>query len=132
MVSASQLFKALADPTRLRILNLLFRGDLCVCDIVRVLRIGQSKASRHLACLRNSGLVTDRREGFWMHYCLAPAQGTLHQRVLQWLKEAGAEIPGSAADLRALQELRRRGELCPQLPASVRGQAPQTAQAQMR
>jgi len=51
--NSAELFKALADETRLRILNLLVRGELCVCDIMTVLDIGQSKVSRHLACLRN-------------------------------------------------------------------------------
>ena len=62
------LFKALADATRLRILGLLLAGEVCVCDIHETLRIPQSKASRHLAYLRRSGLVETRREGLWIHY----------------------------------------------------------------
>ena len=71
MSDAVQLFKALADETRLRILNLLVRREVCVCQIVEVLGLGQSKVSRHLAHLRNAGLVNDRREGLWMYYSLA-------------------------------------------------------------
>jgi ArsR family transcriptional regulator, arsenate/arsenite/antimonite-responsive transcriptional repressor len=65
-----RLFKALADATRLRILGLLLTGEVCVCDIHESLRIPQSKASRHLAYLRKSGLVATRREGLWVHYRL--------------------------------------------------------------
>src|SRR5436309_5689883 len=65
------LFKALADDTRLRILGLLLTGEVCVCDIHESLRIPQSKASRHLAYLRRSGLVETRRDGLWIHYRLA-------------------------------------------------------------
>ena len=64
------LFKALADATRLRILGLLLTGEVCVCDIHESLKIPQSKASRHLAYLRRSGLVETRRDGLWIHYRL--------------------------------------------------------------
>ena len=68
-----QVFKALADATRLRILGLLLGGEVCVCDIHETLAIPQPKASRHLAYLRKAGLVAARREGLWMHYRLADA-----------------------------------------------------------
>ncbi len=64
------LFKGLADPTRLRIVVLLLEKELCVCDILDVLRLPQSTVSRHLAKLKTSGLVMDRREGKWVHYRL--------------------------------------------------------------
>ena len=63
-------FRALADETRLRILGLLLSGEVCVCDIHESLKIPQSKASRHLAYLRRSGLVETRRDGLWIHYRL--------------------------------------------------------------
>lgn len=66
-----ELFKALADTTRLRILRLLMAGEACVCDIHDTLKIPQAKASRHLAYLRRAGLVTTRREGLWIHYSLS-------------------------------------------------------------
>jgi ArsR family transcriptional regulator len=62
------LFKALADRTRLRIINLMGQGEICVCFFVEVLQVKQSRISRHLAYLRNAGLVKARREGKWMHY----------------------------------------------------------------
>lgn len=68
-----QLFQALGDATRLRILGLLLAGEVCVCEIHGALKISQPKASRHLAYLRRAGLVVARREGLWMHYRLADA-----------------------------------------------------------
>src|SRR3989442_8942881 len=66
-----QLFKALADATRLRILGLLLTGEVCVCHIHESLKIPQPKASRHLAYLRRAGLVETRRDGLWVHYRFA-------------------------------------------------------------
>ena len=65
------LFKALSDRTRLRILALLAKGDVCVCEIHEALGIPQPTASRHLAYLRRAGLVTDRRKGLWVYYGLS-------------------------------------------------------------
>ncbi len=67
--------KALADPTRLRILNLLMEGELCGCDIQHVLGLTQSNVSRHLAYLKHSGWVADRREGYRVFHRLANAAG---------------------------------------------------------
>ncbi|HCL80318.1 MAG TPA: transcriptional regulator [Synergistaceae bacterium] len=71
-----ELFKALADETRLRILNLLYERELCVCDVMAVLDIPQSKASRHLIALKRVGLATDRREAQWMYYSLVREKET--------------------------------------------------------
>ena len=118
MRKEAQLFKSLADETRLKILWLLMgREELCVCDIMGVLGITQSKASRHLRYLYHLGWVTDRREGVWMNYRLSvapespedkqlkllanillarPEAQALRDRLEQWLaakvqsKEAGA------------------------------------------
>ncbi len=117
MRNSAEFFKALADETRLRILNLLVRGELCVCDIMAVLDIGQSKASRHLAYLRNVGLVDDRRNGVWMHYSLATPRGLTHRRVLEWLAEAATELPQAAADLKTLRAQQRRAQRCGRGPA---------------
>jgi ArsR family transcriptional regulator len=114
MSDAVQLFKALADETRLRILNLLCRQEICVCQIVEALGLGQSKVSRHLAHLRNAGLVNDRREGLWMYYSLAQPSGRLHEQVIEWLKQAEDEVPMGTADLEALGNLGECGDLCPE------------------
>ena len=113
MSNAVQLFKALADETRLRILNLIGHREICVCQIVEALGLGQSKVSRHLAHLRNAGLVNDRREGLWMYYSLTQPCGRLHEQVVQWLQRAKDEVPMGAADLKALGNLGECGELCP-------------------
>ncbi len=68
--SLDLLFRALADPTRLRVLNLIAGREICVCYFVAILRLSQPKVSRHLAYLRAAGIVTARREGKWMHYRL--------------------------------------------------------------
>src|SRR5262252_6144743 len=67
-VEMEMLFRALADRTRLRLLNLMGRDEVCVCYFVEVLRTPQPKISRHLAYLKKAGVVAARREGKWMHY----------------------------------------------------------------
>jgi len=62
------LFAALADPTRLRLLNLMNGREVCVCYFVEILGQSQPKISRHLAYLRKAGIVAARRDGKWMHY----------------------------------------------------------------
>jgi len=64
------LFAALADPTRLKLLNLMDGREVCVCYFVEILNQSQPKISRHLAYLRNAGIVNARREGKWMHYSI--------------------------------------------------------------
>jgi ArsR family transcriptional regulator, arsenate/arsenite/antimonite-responsive transcriptional repressor len=66
--SIELLFKALADRTRLRIINLIGNEEICVCFLVEVLSVNQPKVSRHLAYLRRAKVVSARREGKWMHY----------------------------------------------------------------
>jgi len=94
MKSAVGLFKALSDDTRLRILNLLFEGELCVCELMDALQMPQSRVSHQLSILKASGLVLDRREGKWMIYALKEREeGDLASSVLQILKEwKGKEI----------------------------------------
>ncbi len=83
-------FQALGDPTRLRLLNLMDEGELCVCYLVTVLREPQPKISRHLAALRAAGLVQARRDGKWMHYRLAaprhPGAAAVLRKALKWLR----------------------------------------------
>ncbi|OPY76138.1 MAG: Transcriptional repressor SdpR [Syntrophorhabdus sp. PtaU1.Bin153] len=68
MRDLANVFKALSDETRLRILKLLEHGELCVCDIVAAFNIVQPKVSFHLRVLKTAGLLKDRKEGKWMHY----------------------------------------------------------------
>lgn len=64
------ILKSLSDETRLRILNLLYERELCVCDVMKTLQISQAKASRHLIYLKNAGLVKDRKQAQWAYYSL--------------------------------------------------------------
>ena len=82
------LFAALADRTRLRLLNLIAGREVCGCYLVEVLRQGQPKISRHLAYLRNAGIVTARREGKWMHYRLARPEDPAASSVLDAVFES--------------------------------------------
>lgn len=68
MDTVLNIFKALSDETRLRILKLLERGELCVCDIVAALDMIQPNVSFHLGVLKEAGFIKDRRQGKWIHY----------------------------------------------------------------
>jgi len=85
-----KLFLALADKTRLRLLNLMRREEVCVCFFTEVLNESQPKISRHLAYLRNAKLVTARREGKWMHYRIQMPEDIFAAQIIQytlnWLK----------------------------------------------
>ncbi|MHB8540075.1 MAG: ArsR/SmtB family transcription factor [Candidatus Acidiferrales bacterium] len=76
-------FRALADPTRLRLLNLIAGREVCVCYFVEILRISQPKVSRHLAYLRQAGMVASRREGKWMHYRLNTPRSKIAAKLLR-------------------------------------------------
>src|SRR5215208_2578768 len=84
------LFRALADGTRLRLLNLMGDDEVCVCFFVEILSISQPKISRHLAYLRRAGVVAARREGKWMHYRIVepydPHAARIFREVREWLK----------------------------------------------
>ncbi|HXG85898.1 MAG TPA: metalloregulator ArsR/SmtB family transcription factor [Pyrinomonadaceae bacterium] len=76
-------FMALADKTRLRLLNLMREGEICVCFLVEVLDESQPKISRHLAYLRSAGVVEARRDGKWMHYKIVVPEDDFAARVLR-------------------------------------------------
>jgi len=93
-----RLFRAFSDRTRLRILHLLLEGELCVCDLVTVLRVPQPTASRHLAYLRRAGLVQVRKERSWSYYSLAEARHSFHVKLLECLRTCYTEVPELARD----------------------------------
>src|SRR5882724_413253 len=94
MYEMELLFRALADQTRLRLLNLMGDDEICVCYLVEALNLSQPKISRHLAYLRRAGVVAARREGKWMHYrVVAPVDGhgaTVFQAIRNWLAQDAA------------------------------------------
>jgi ArsR family transcriptional regulator, arsenate/arsenite/antimonite-responsive transcriptional repressor len=92
------MFRAFSDRTRLRILHLLLKGEICVCDIAAVTRVPQPKASRHLAYLRKAGLILGRKDGLWNYYRLAPADSPFHRSLIKCLKECFHDVPELASD----------------------------------
>jgi ArsR family transcriptional regulator len=97
------MFRAFSDRTRLRLLNLLQRGETCVCDLVEVLELPQPKISRHLAYLRRAGLVTARKDGLWMHYQLATAKTEFHKSLLNCLACCFRTVPELKKDSQHLK-----------------------------
>jgi ArsR family transcriptional regulator, arsenate/arsenite/antimonite-responsive transcriptional repressor len=117
-------FRALADRTRLRLVNLIGDDEVCVCFLVEALNTTQPKISRHLAYLRRAGIVASRREGKWMHYRVArpsdPYAGSVLRAVREWL----ANEPQMQADRGRLVSLCCSPKMSPALkrapkPASV-------------
>jgi len=102
------MFRAVADRTRLRILNLLRDGELCVCHLVDVLEVPQPTASRHLAYLRRAGMVIARKEGLWSYYRLTPARNAFHEKLLGCLASCVSDVPELAADAKQVAILRKR------------------------
>jgi ArsR family transcriptional regulator len=97
------LFKALADKTRLRILALLGNNEVCVCHIHDSLGLPQPTVSRHLAYLRRSGLVVARRDGVWMHYQISRALDPVAQRVVDAAVDALRQVPATSQDRKQFQ-----------------------------
>ena len=94
--SIALLFKALADQTRLRLINLIGDEEICVCFFVEVLKTNQPKISRHLAYLKRAGVVATRREGKWIHYRLVgpadPHAARIFREVRSWLDNNPAMV----------------------------------------
>lgn len=102
MTSATDIFAALADPIRLRCLALIAtRGELCVCELVAALELPQPKVSRHLATLKNTGLLRDRRDAQWVLYSIA-------SDIPDWARVAAdAAVRAMAADGQHAKDIRR-------------------------
>ena len=97
------LFRALADRTRLRILNLMRDQEVCVCYFVEILKTSQPKISRHLAYLRRAGIVAARRSGTWMHYRIAVPKEAAAAEILREVLQALAEDREMRNDLVRLE-----------------------------
>lgn len=106
MKKIAQKFKALSDETRLRILALLTTGELCVCDLIAALDLPQSTVSRHLAYLRNTGVVVDRRQGIWMYYRLVEGEDVFSHELRSLLGRHLTEDPQATKDREALMAFR--------------------------
>ena len=118
-----QLFAALADPTRLRLLNLMNGREVCVCYFVEILKQAQPKISRHLAYLRRAGIVGARREGKWMHYRIQRPSDVRAASILN------ATLNSFATDRAMQADLARLGQACcaPQRFVTLQGAPVPTA-----
>jgi ArsR family transcriptional regulator, arsenate/arsenite/antimonite-responsive transcriptional repressor len=101
-IALESLFRALADRTRLRLLNLIGNREICVCYLVEILGMSQPKISRHLAYLRRAGIVASRREGKWMHYRLSMPRDEAAADVLRETLKHLAISPEMQRDLAKL------------------------------
>src|SRR3984893_9460947 len=97
------LFRALADRTRLRLLNLIADKEICVCYFVEILRISQPKISRHLAYLRRARIVAARRQGRWMHYRLLAPRDAVASAILKESLAHLRQMPDMESDLAKLE-----------------------------
>jgi len=109
-----RLLATLTDPTRLRLLRLVQRQELCVCELMDALQIPQYKVSRHLRLLRSAGLVEASRSGRWMHYRIShrAASSNFHQQLLKLLEVHLRHLPELRRDDARLEKrlaLRREG-----------------------
>lgn len=115
MKKITQFFKSLSDPTRVRIVWLLQSGgELCVCDLMEVLDLPQSTVSRHLAYLRNAGLVTDQRKGVWMYYRLPEELTEFSAGIFNVLQPAANDSQQAVVDRQRLNEYlkTKRADAC--------------------
>jgi len=104
-----QLFRALSEEARLRIVMLLTSGELCVCDLMAILEEPQSKISRHLAYLTHSGLTKGKRVGVWMHYSLKEPLDQVYKAEIEFLKKRLSHLPQLCSDKDRLLELKKEG-----------------------
>lgn len=114
MITPPELFKSLADETRARATLLIAQlGELCVCELMCALDDSQPKISRHLAQLRSSGLLLDRRQGQWVYYRLNPQLPAWVHEVLQLTLQANAAwLQANATRLQNMQERPVRSAAC--------------------
>ncbi|MDU9402911.1 metalloregulator ArsR/SmtB family transcription factor [Pseudomonas sp. zfem004] len=114
MITPPELFKSLADETRARATLLIAQlGELCVCELVCALDDSQPKISRHLAQLRSSGLLLDRRQGQWVYYRLNPQLPAWVHEVLQLTLQANAAwLQANATRLQNMDERPVRAAAC--------------------
>ena len=111
------IFKACSDQTRLRILFLLSERELCVCELMTLLKLPQGKISRHLAVLKNATLVSDRRDATWIYYSLTKANTGLKRRLYNYLRQERTHLQVVNEDIARLSRLADQGKICVPNPA---------------
>jgi ArsR family transcriptional regulator, arsenate/arsenite/antimonite-responsive transcriptional repressor len=106
-----QMYKALSEDMRLRIMMLLIQGELCVCDLMTIFEQPQSKVSRHLAYLKHSGLIQGKRVGTWMHYSIKEPLDITIDAQLAFMKQQFGRLPVFLEDIRRLEDVKKQ-KLC--------------------
>ena len=112
MDDAIQVFKTLSDETRLRILCLLMQRDCCVCEVMQVLRISQTRASRNLSALYNTGFLKVKKEGLWSLYYISPDTDKAYLKDL--VSVVAKAIGGSDVIARDRERLKKAERLAPE------------------
>lgn len=108
----TEIYKALSDESRLRILNLLLQRELCVCEIEAVLSMSQTNVSRHLNKLKSAGIAVYTKKAQWVYYALNPEFTEKHYHLFQYLMEQISAEPQFLLDLEHLNSGKTQVELC--------------------
>ena len=107
-----EVLKALADETRIRILNLLNKETLCVCELEEILKISQSNTSRHISKLKNAKLITSEKQAQWVYYRVDKKILETYSFVYELLEKQLAKSPQCQKDMERLKKYREDGGSC--------------------
>jgi ArsR family transcriptional regulator, arsenate/arsenite/antimonite-responsive transcriptional repressor len=105
--------KALSDETRLRMVNLLLQRECCVCEVMQVMNISQTRASRNLTMLHDAGLLQQRREGLWAYYSIDKSSLDSYATcLLEGVENGLRDSPAARQDIESLKKAKRMGPQC--------------------
>ena len=107
----TDIFKALSDETRLRILSLVFSGEMCVCEIEESLGLTQSNTSRHLTALKNAGILSSSKQAQWAYYKLNEDFCKINQELIDYLTAKLKTLPSYESDIRQMGKCKQEN-LC--------------------
>ena len=110
--SMENLFKALSEPNRLRILSLLIHGEMCVCEIEYSLKLTQSCASRHLNALKQSGILEKYKQAQWTYYKISEQFKKNNSDLWRYLSEKLPKLQSYDEDYRSYQICKNKGDCC--------------------
>lgn len=126
-----ELFKALSDETRLKLVVLLHKRELCVCQIEAALGISQTKASRHLSILRRAGLLRARRAGLWMYYTLEEPRNDLERCLFKNLASAFCDELAAMVSRAEAKKCNNRLTCSESEPTTIKNEPPQCYDSMM-
>ncbi len=107
-----EIYKALSDINRIKIINILLEKELCVCEVEAVLEMNQSNVSRHLNKLKYAGIVKGRKESQWVYYSMDTSFLEKYPNLVNHLKSSFSEYNELVEDLVTLRELTKEGSIC--------------------